>query len=151
MGIGGQALSTMLAQFNAQILPQLQPGIPNYVICLGCGTNDIANNGQTAAQVYSSLTSYVAAVHGAGAKFIASTIIDRNQGGFAAVKNSYNTLLLANTAGADAIVDFTGTPLGCDGCSTNATWFQADGVHPTQLAITTYEAPLASTAISSLP
>lgn len=150
MGIGGQTLATMLANFNAQILPQLQPGIPNYIICLACGTNDIANNGQTGAQVYTSLTSYASAVHGVGAKFIASTILDRNQSGFAAQKNAYNALLLANTAGADAIVDFTGTLLGCDGCSTDTTWF-TDGVHPTQLGITTYEAPLASTAINSLP
>lgn len=153
-GLGGETLATMLSEFSTKTVYQFIGGIPNYV-GLWAGTNDFANSGATVAGVYANLTSYVTAVHNAGGKVIVATMLSRtgtNPVGGETLdtdKNNYNALILANTAGADGIVDFTGTPLGCDGCYANTTWF-TDGVHPTQLGITTYEGPIWSTAINAL-
>lgn len=153
-GLGGEQLVTMLGEFSSKIRPQFQAGIPNN-IGLWAGTNDFQTGGATVATVYANLTSYVSTVHAAGAKIIVATMLSRTGtnpvGGenLDADKNAYNALILANSAGADGIVDFTGTPLGCDGCYSNSLLF-LDGVHPTQLAITTYEVPIFSAAINAL-
>lgn len=154
MGIGGETLATMVTSFPS-IHAQFQAGIPNNVGLWG-GTNDFQQNGSTVAAVYASLTSYVSLVHAAGGKIIVATMLSRTGtnpiGGetLDTDKNGFNALILANTAGADGIADFTGTLLGCDGCYANTTWF-TDGTHPTQLGITTYEGPIFSTAINALP
>lgn len=144
----------MLTEFPTKTKYQFQGGIPNYV-GLWAGTNDFQQAGATVATVYANLTFYVTAVHNAGGKVIVATMLSRtgsNPVGLETLdtdKNNYNALILANTAGADGIVDFTGTLLGCDGCYSNTTWF-TDGVHPTQAGITTYEVPLFSAAINAL-
>lgn len=154
-GLGGEQLATMLTEFPTKTLYQFHPGIPNNV-GLWAGTNDFQQAGATVATVYANLTSYVSAVHAAGGKIIVATMLSRtgsNPVGGETLdtdKNAYNALIIANTAGADGIVDFTGTLLGCDGCYSNTTWF-TDGVHPTALGISTYEAPLFSAAINALP
>lgn len=144
----------MCSEFATKTRYQFQAGIPNVVGFWG-GTNDFQQSGATVAAVYASLTSCVSQAHAAGAKALVATMLSRTGsnpiGGetLDADKNAYNALIFANVAGADGIVDFSGTPLGCDGCYANTTWF-TDGVHPTQLGITTYEAPIWSTAINGL-
>lgn len=111
------------------------------------GTNDLADGGKSAAQTYAMLTQYIADRHKVGWKVITATMLSRKTTDSA--KNQYNALILPNTAGADYVVDFTNTVLGCDGCSSNTTWFM-DGIHPTQLAVNTIEVPLFQAAINSL-
>lgn len=146
MGIFGETMATMLADFSTQVTPNLKAGQPNVIVVWG-GTNDIAA-GATASSVYANIVSYCANVHSAGALCIVPTMLSRN--GFDTQKNSLNALILANTAGADGIANFTGTPLGIDGGYTNTTWFQADGIHPTQAAITTYEAPVITSTVNGV-
>jgi len=141
-GVNGESLATMLANAPTVVDPRFTSAHPSVDTVWG-GTNDIAS-GATVAATYANMVSYVAARHAVGWKVIVPTMLSRV--GLDVQKNAYNALILANTAGADAIADFTGTPLGCDGCYTNSTWFQADGIHPTQAGITTYEAPIISTA-----
>ncbi len=64
-------------------------------------------------------------------------------------KNQYNAFILPNTAGADYVVDFTNTVLGCDGCNANTTWFM-DGIHPTEQGVTQIEVPLFQAAVDAL-
>lgn len=154
MGIGGETLATMLTSFPTAVKAQFLAGVQNNLGLWG-GTNDFQQNGATVAAVYANLTSYVALVHAAGGKIVVGTMLSRTGtnpiGGetLDADKNAYNALILANTAGADGIASFVGTPLGVDGGYANTTWF-TDGVHPTQLGITTYEAPIWSAAINAL-
>lgn len=121
------------------------------------GTNDISNAGTSPADTYAILAQYIAARKAKGAKVITATMLSRvhNDTG----KNAYNALILANSGGAqgtagqwDSLVDFTNTPLGCDGCYTNTTYFLAGngGVHPNQFSINTIEAPMFSAAINGL-
>jgi hypothetical protein len=146
-GIPGETLATMLANAPANIDRLYVTGQKNVVVIWG-GTNDFFF-GTSVSTVYADMTSYVAARHAVGWKVIVPTMLSR--AGEETQKNSYNALILANSAGADGIADFTGTPLGCDGCSTNATWFNSDKLHPTEAGVTTYEAPIIGAAINALP
>jgi hypothetical protein len=138
----------MYANAPTTVDPHRQPGGRNVVIVWG-GTNDIAVNGSTPAMVYAIMTSYIAARHAKGWQVVVPTMISRE--GFESQKNAYNALILANTAGADGIADFTGTQLGCGGCWSTSGLFQGDGVHPNQTGITTVEAPVISAAVNALP
>lgn len=111
------------------------------------GTNDIANN-TSPADTYTLLSQYIAARHAKGWKVITATMLSRKN--IDAQKNTYNALILANTAGADYVVDFTGTVLGCDECSANTANFQTGGIHPNQNSVDVIEVPLFQAAFNSL-
>lgn len=147
-GIPGELLSTMLTNAPTAIDPLFTSKFSKNVVVIWGGTNDIANS-QQPVDVYANLTSYIAARHAVGWKVIAVTMLSRV--GWDAKKDQYNALILANTAKADGIADFSGTPLGVDNGYLNATWFQADEIHPTTLGVVTYEAPIISTAVNALP
>lgn len=144
VAIGGQTLAVALPAAPSAVDP-LFNAIQNICV-VWLGTNDI-ENGTTPAATYNLLVQYVAARHARGWKVITATMLSRKN--LETQKNSYNALILANTAGADAIVDFTGTVLGCDGCSTNLTYFDPDQIHPSQTGVSV-EVPLFQAAINSL-
>jgi lysophospholipase L1-like esterase len=146
-GVSGETLAAMLSSAPTAVDPFYGPsGTGNCVVIWG-GTNDITE-GATPADTYANLVAYVAARHAVGWKVIVPTMLSRV--GEDAEKNEYNALILANTAGADAIVDFTQTPLGIDGGYSNPTYFDTGGIHPTLFSVTTIEAPYIQAAINSL-
>lgn len=122
-------------------------GNPHDTVSIWASTNDVAS-GSTPSQAYANLTSYIRAAHATGFKVITATMISRV--GQDANKNALNTLILANTAGADFIVDFTGTPLGCDGCYANTTYFTGDEIHPSLFSRQTIEAPAFQAAVLAI-
>ncbi len=145
VAVFGETLATMLANAPTNVDPLYAPNGNNIVIIWG-GTNDIAL-GATPAATYANLTSYVAARHAVGWKVIVATMLSRFQ--LETQKNTYNALILANTAGADGIADFSGTPLGGDGDWANPIYFQADGVHPTTFGVASVEVPVMQTAVNA--
>jgi hypothetical protein len=56
-----------------------------------------------------------------------------NPAGFDVARAQYNTLIRANTAGADFVVDFDPTVLGCNGCASNTFYFNIDKIHPNNI------------------
>jgi len=107
------------------------------------GTNDFLNIWSATPQsVFSSLTADIQKMKTAGCRVGVVTMISRagSPGDqlaetFDQLKQGYNALILngARAAGADFIVDAAANPnLGADGANANATYFQADGTHPTQ-------------------
>jgi lysophospholipase L1-like esterase len=146
-GVPGFSCVQSLADAPSRVDPFFVAGLDN-VVEIWCGTNDIVN-GATPAATYSTLSSYISARHAVGWKVIVATMLSRV--GLDTQKDAYNALILANSGGADGIANFTGTLLGCDGCYADSTWFQADGIHPTQLGVNTYEAPINSAAANALP
>lgn len=137
----------MLANAPTNIDPLYNSSSPKNIVVIWGGTNDIANS-QQPADVYANLVSYVAARHAVGWKVLVATMLSRI--GWDSKKDQYNALILANTAGADGIINFTGTSLGCDGCFSSATWFNPDGIHPTTIGVTSIESPIISSGINSL-
>lgn len=136
--LDGSTIVNRLALYPANIAPFYR-GNPHDTVSIWCGTNDLAGTGATPAQVYANLTAYVQAAHATGFKVIIATMISR--AGFDALKNQLNALILANTAGADYVVDFTQTPLGIDGGYANPLYFTGDEIHPSLFSRQTIEAP----------
>jgi hypothetical protein len=81
-----------------------------------------------------------------------ATEIDAGSSGWEATKPAYNSWLRANwqQIGAVGVVDLGENPnLGCDGCYTNSTYFDADGIHPNTLSDTTIIAPYVAAAMNA--
>lgn len=121
--------------FPAAAAAALVAGKQN-VLSIWCGTNNIAG-GQTAAQTYAALSSYItgarayAQQNGINLLIITGTMLSRdNPAGLDAVRATYNTAILGNAAGADVVINYGPTVLGCNGCSTNTTNFNIDEIHP---------------------
>lgn len=146
-GVNGQFMSTMLANAPANIDPLFNSSYSlNVVIPWGC-INDLSSS-VTPATCYGNIQSYCIARHAVGWKCIAVTIPSSQF--IEHTREQLNAMLRADHSFADAFVDFTGTPLDCDGCWSNTTWFQSDGVHPTEAAIQAFELPLFNAAVNSL-
>lgn len=143
LGVSGETLTTMIANAPQAVDTKFQAGNKNIVFIEG-GQNDFIA-GQTATQVYNSFVTYCSARRAVGWKCVPWTMIS-SQTVPTTFRNSVNALLLADTTNFDGHVDLTGTVLGCDLCWQDTTWFQSDGVHPTQLGISTVEAPQVSAA-----
>lgn len=146
-GIAGETLATMLANAPTNIDPWFNPNLAKNVIVIWAGTNDIATAHQPV-DVYANLISYVAARHAKGWKVVVVTMLSRV--GWDQKKDQYNALIEANTAGADEVVVFDSTPLGIDNGYANPLWFNPDEIHPLTVGVTTYEAPMISTAVNAL-
>lgn len=102
------------------------------------GTNDLLQ-GVSLATIQSNITSYVTAVKAAGFQCLIKTVPAMKDytgsavpGGAEADRVSLNSWIVSNSAGADAVIDYTSQTLLSDpGSGTNATYFQADRLHPT--------------------
>lgn len=147
VAISGQILAVAFPAATTVVDPLFNRRPRAFNICIvWLGTNDI-EAGTTPAATYALLTQYIQARKAVGWKVITATMLSRKN--IETQKNQYNTLVLANTAGADLVVDFTGTVLGCDGCSTNLTYFGPDQIHPVQAGVS-IEVPLFQVAFNSL-
>lgn len=149
VAVPAETLATMLANYPTVVAPFFKAGHKNLIV-LWAGTNDI-EKGTTPAAVYASLTSYVAQAHATGFKIIVTTMLSRGipgVGNFDPQKNAYNSLIQANTAGADGIASYVNTLGGCDGCFANTLWFNTDEVHPNDNFEIQYEVPGFSAAIA---
>jgi len=112
------------------------------IALLSEGTNDFIGNNPntTATSVMASYAAAIATLKAAGCRVFAGTMISRtgtgtNGASLDANKDAYDSLILsqARSAGAEGIIDYAANPLlGADGAYSNTSYFQGDGVHPTQ-------------------
>lgn len=101
------------------------------VVCHYAGGNDVGIGGGTAADIYAALTGLVADLHALGStvKVVLGTYLPRT-GLDNAVRATLNTLIRANSAGADAVADWAANAtIGPDGANSNTTYYQTDGIH----------------------
>lgn len=108
-------------------------GVAPYLVGFA-GTNDIAIGGSNAAQTYAFFQTWLNARIAAGwpaKNIIVPTMISRTAV-TDSVRVGYNNLLIGG-ATAGYVIANTGTDanLGCNGCWSNSTYFQIDGIHPT--------------------
>ncbi len=80
---------------------------------LWIGYNDL-NGGATAATVYTNLTTFIGYVHGLGGKVLLANEVEVSSS-YTAALASLQALILANTAGADAIANFANDPVWLGG------------------------------------
>ncbi len=108
----GRPVSDCLRLYPTLVAPLFDATERANVIVFHAGDNDV-NRDHSADQIYNDLASYIAKAHVQGWRVIVSTELYRPD--FPANKEAqleaYNRLVLANSAGADAVVDFNKNPL----------------------------------------
>jgi lysophospholipase L1-like esterase len=140
-GISGITLMAINGSEANRVAPRCQGTAGPANALVFAGTNDFGNIvGATAASVFSNLVSEITTLKTAGCRVFVGTMISRTgstgAATFDSLKDSYDALILeqAKVADADGIVDFAANPLlGADGAYSNATYFQADETHPTEV------------------
>lgn len=154
-GVSGQQLTAMQADAATEIDTLLTAwAYTKKICCPWGGTNDITN-GASAATAYSRLVAYCQARQLAGWKVAVFTCLPRTTTGsvpdFEAKRQDFNTSIRNNWASfADTLVDIgNDATIGVAGAETNATYYQADQIHPTAAADTII-ANLANTALAGL-
>jgi lysophospholipase L1-like esterase len=105
------------------------------------GTNDFLSSWQTPTGLIPNLAGEVQTLKVAGCRVFVGTMLSRSGtdgagGSYDADKDAYDSLILtsAKAFGADGVIDFAANPLlGADGATSNATYFQSDEIHPTEV------------------
>ncbi|RVT90710.1 hypothetical protein EOD42_23195 [Rhodovarius crocodyli] len=137
----GETAANFAPATAAYLIRELRPGARNNVILWSLGTNDIVNNGTSAADLFELgmqamdiVNAYADARGFARPRWVWGTIIPR--GVFTApqivIKDAYNALVRANTGRnrIDAIADYAADPvMGAAGWPSDSTT-SADGTHP---------------------
>jgi lysophospholipase L1-like esterase len=141
-GVGGRTMETQVSQAAATVDIYHDSNRPkNIVIAWGDGINSIIA-GDTAAQAYAAMTTYIQA-RKIRWKVIVSTTMkwSTETAGNETTRLAYNALVIANSAGADAVVDMASNldptvegPYYSDGThTTNAGYAIAAGLFKTAL------------------
>lgn len=132
-GVSGQYATQIAADLATQVLPLVGPWAGHYYV-LWAGTNDLTD-GASAADTYASLLSTIQAAKAAGFTVLVLTMIKRGTSGPLETKRGdYNTLINANTAGADVVIDVGANAAFSD--VTNTTYYQVDQTHITATGAT---------------
>lgn len=161
-GIPSQTLALLIANSaTREFLLATDGTYTTRVLVIQIASADLDNNGGTAgygATLYSSMSSYITNARAAGyTKIVLNTLLPRSNNANWNVQttqywtemNSYNSLVRANSAGADAICDLANAPLmGVYANTFNTTYYQ-DNLHPTGYGYTLL-APLYVAAINSV-
>ncbi len=151
--VGGRPVSDCLRLFEANVALHIAPHGRFNLIVFHAGDNDIAQ-GRNAAATYAAFTAYVAAAHRQGWKLVVSTELPRPD--FSPVReaelDAYNARLLANRAGADAVVDLSAVPRLTDPHDRDASgWYVRDRVHLNDVGYGVMVRQLVAAARSLLP
>ncbi len=131
IGLPGQFAATAVGSGDQYEDRYFSPRAPANVVVFWRGTNDIAG-GVSSQNTLNYIATYCRARKLKGWNCFVGTMISRS--GYDTGKNSLNGLIRSYAMTfSDGIVDFAAIPqLGADGASGNATYFQGDGIHPTQ-------------------
>lgn len=134
--VAGQTVVSMLADVVGQVDWEYDAvRTKDIVICWG-GINDVVG-ADTAATVYANISSYCSGRRSAGFKVIVCTIIPAASatGANETKRQAVNTSIRSGWTGfADALCDLTTDPnIGDTGSTSNTTYYQADGIHLTDV------------------
>ena len=146
----GETAAQTLAVGQQGTLPFYRPAAARNVAVLWDGTNDIAAS-VTAASTFTTYSAYARSVRNFGFKVVATTMVSRGAA-TDAVRDVFNGYIRQNWPNfADALADVAANVnLGADGAMPNATYFQGDNIHPTQLSHYNIIAPIIERAINRI-
>jgi len=111
VAVGGRPVYVCLDRYPIDVAPNFDPAARTNLIVFHAGDNDIAQ-GRDADATYQAFTAYVETAHRQGWKVLVSTELPRPDFDSAreAALLAYNRMLIANGAGADAVVDLSTVP-----------------------------------------
>ncbi len=132
-GVSGQGIAEMLSDAVSQVDALYGSARSKNIVVCWEGTNSANDPGIPLATIYANTTTYVQGRQAAGYKVLILTCLPATGAtidpGFEARRASYNTWVLANSAGADAVLDVASDTRLDD--SEDATYFNADKTHLT--------------------
>jgi lysophospholipase L1-like esterase len=139
-GISGLTLLAISGNEANRFAPYCRTQAGPSIYILQAGDNDFATFGSATAQsVFASMAATTQIMKQAGCRVYLMTGFSKSGTDaagrtFDTDKDAYDAVILTNwkVAGADGVIDAGAIqPMGCDGCNTNATYFQPDNTHPT--------------------
>lgn len=130
-GQGGQTTESMVSIANLTVDTLYDATKPKNICVCWEGTNSINVAGDTAAQAYAAMTTYIRGRQAMGFRTIVLTTLPATGvgiiGSFEATRVAYNALVNANTAGADEVVDVAADPRLQN--PSDLTYFSSDQIH----------------------
>jgi trimeric autotransporter adhesin len=156
-GVDGQTLaSATVTDFDKVKYWYASAGVKN-VVTIWLGTNDIALLGSTPGATFALLTAFVARFIAIGSKVIVIPMISRT--GYDTQKNELNSLSWGYSWGPNVqVIQSNDAYMGsgsafnyfADGAYSNSTYFNSDGVHPTQTGSTLSIVPAVSAQVNAV-
>lgn len=143
LGVDGQTTEQMLADAATQVDPLFNAANARNIIVVWPCLQSITG-GETAAQVYTTVTTYIQGRQAAGFEVIVMTMMKWGSasGGNETIRQALNVLIIANTAGADLVVD-----IAADSRLSNTAdveFFYSDATHLNALGYTVVAGLLAA-------
>jgi hypothetical protein len=131
LGVNGQTIEQMQSRYVGTVDVLYNSRRRKNVMILVEGTNSIGPGNESAATTYANLTALIQTCQATGYYVIVATVANgtfATHPGWFGRRNALNTLIIANTAGANAVwLDPAYDARYQD--TTNTTYFQADGLH----------------------
>ena len=151
-GSAGIYQKDMAANAPVSVDPLYRPNAVRNLVIIWGGINDMFSGGSSASQTLAYISQEAKARKAVGWKVIVVSMTPRNNSTGNANKNAFNPLLASNWSSfADGYADIAADPnLGADSAFNNATYFNADLIHPTQHAIYNDEIPIIQRAVNRL-
>ncbi|MFN4019898.1 MAG: GDSL-type esterase/lipase family protein [Erythrobacter sp.] len=134
--VHGETMATAYSQRTTRYGSTIVAGVPNVAV-LQIGTNDIGN-GTAAATLYTNTTTpFISYLKSLGYLVIATTLTPRQRADWTTAQETrrtdYNALVVANTAGADMVLDLTANPVMGSVAASQDTTLYPDNLHPSSL------------------
>lgn len=132
-GTAGKKCSELTARYSSTVAPLYNASSSKNVASIMCGSN--AESGGLASSAYTQIQAWVSAAKATGFTVLVGLV--PNATGSDAYDATLNGLIIAGAgAGGYTVFGSSGTsPMYCNGCAANTTYFQ-DGLHPTPLGAT---------------
>jgi hypothetical protein len=157
VSVSGTTIATQLARVQNGEFNSFYDPTKTCVAVIQVGTNTVAT-GPTGSAAYAQTTQMITLLKQIGFYVMVVTILPRTDAYFLgnssyeAQRQSYNSLVRANSGGADLVFDFAADTFMGDSANVNSnTSIYADGLHPTGQGITretlVYNDPIASLAV----
>lgn len=153
LGVSGNAQQWSYGN-RAQVEGAIYRADRKCIAVIQSGINDIQALGTTGADLYNNTTKpYVSYLKGLGYKAVVCTLLPQtavNPTVYEPQRTAYNNLVVANSAGADAIIDLAADPvMGAYPAAPNDTALFADKIHPTARGYS-YLAPIYAAVLNRL-
>jgi trimeric autotransporter adhesin len=150
-GLGGAITTDLAYMFDARDAALYRRNAGRNVIRLWAGTNDVSilSPERTPQQVLEGIRSYCRKAKAVGFQTIVSDMVSRS--GFDNSMLAVDALLTTQDTGCDLVLDLASDArLGAVGAYANATYYQGDGIHLSQIAQQSIVAPAETRAINLL-
>lgn len=135
VSVPGKTMQTGYGMRETELFAFRSTSVPS-ILLIQQGTNDLYHGTSASLTYQAILVPFVSSARAAGFYVVVNTLLPRADSGWTAAMEQqrilYNTLVRANTAGADAVNDIAADPLLGDGSNPATSDLYADALHLSQ-------------------